>query len=380
MRSRYPTLERNNGFRETTTCVYAVLWLAICLQASAQTASQSAPAINALITSYVSDHHVPGLSVAVIDRGHVILTQGYGLADVENNVAATADTVYRIASLSKSITATAAMKLVEAGKLDLDAPIQAYCPDFPKKPWPITTRELLSHQSGIRDYRNEEETVNTKHYSSIKEALTQFANDPLEFEPGTKMKYTSYGYIVLGCVIEGASETIYDRCMHQAIFEPAQMPTTRFDDVFAIIPHRARGYRIVAGGELQNALFVDVSNKPPGSGINSSARDMGNFVAALYSARLVPKAVLDRMFTPATTHDKKPTIYGLGFFVGGPIGRYRGLQEAGHGGDQQGVSSVLYLLPQRQFGVVILSNLEGQQSSLDFIELSRKIFDVSSSQ
>jgi serine beta-lactamase-like protein LACTB len=355
-----------------------ILLLAVGLPAATQTPSQKVPAINGVVSSYVSDHHVAGLSVAVIDRGHVIFTQGYGLADVENSVAATADTVYRIASLSKSVTATAAMKLVEAGELHLDVPIQTYCPDFPRKPWPITTRELLSHQSGIRDYRNEEETVNTKHYSSIQEALTQFANDPLEFEPGTKMKYTSYGYIVLGCVIEGASGTTYDRYMHQAIFAPTQMPATRLDDVFAMIPRRARGYRVTASGELQNSVFVDVSNKPPGSGINSSVRDMGNFVVALYSASLVPKAVLDQMLTPATTRDNKPTIYGLGFFRGGPIGKYRGLQEAGHGGDQQGVSSMLYLLPERQFGVVILSNLEGQ-SSVDFIELSRKIFDVASS-
>ena len=366
--------------REATGYMLAILLLAVGPPAATQKASQQAPAINGLVASYVSDHHVPGLSVAVVDRGRVILTRGYGLADVENSVPATADTVYRIASISKSITATAALKLVEAGRLDLDVPIQKYCPGFPRKPWPITTRELLSHQSGIRDYRNEEETVNTKHYSSIKEALTQFASDPLEFEPGTKMKYTSYGYIVLGCVIEGASGTTYDRYMHQAIFEPAQMPATRLDDVFAIIPHRARGYRITASGELHNSVFVDVSNKPPGSGINASARDMGNFVAALYSASFVPKAVLDQMLTPATTPDKKPTIYGLGFFLGGPLGKYRGLQEAGHGGDQQGVSSVLYLLPERQFGVVILSNLEVQHSSLDFIELSRKIFDVASSQ
>lgn len=357
-------------------CMVAVFLLSVGPLAVAQTDSQQATAINGLVTSYVSDHHVPGMSVSVIDRGRVILAQGYGLADVENSVPATADTVYRIASISKSITATAAMKLVEAGKLDLDVPIQKYCPDFPQKPWPITTRELLSHQSGIRDYRNEEESINTRHYTSIREALTQFAGDPLEFEPGTKMQYTSYGYIVLGCVIEGASGTSYDRYMHQAIFEPAQMPATRLDDVFAIIPHRARGYKISASGELQNSVFVDVSNKPPGSGINSSAKDMGNFIAALYAAKLVPKAVLDQMLTPATTRDKKPTIYGRGFFRGGPIGTYRGLQEAGHGGDQQGVSSVLYLLPERQFGVVILSNLEGEQSSMDFIELARKIYDV----
>lgn len=337
-------------------------------------------AIGTLVNSYISQHHVPGLSIAVIERGRVILAQGYGLTDVENNVPASADTIYRIASISKPITATAAMKLVETGKLNLDAPIQKYCPDFPRKPWPITSRELLSHQSGIRDYRNEEETINTRHYTSMKEALAQFANDPLEFEPGTRMQYTTYGYVVLGCVIEGASGVSYDRYMRQAIFDPADMPATRLDDVFAVIPHRARGYRISASGELQNATFVDVSNKPPGGGINASGQDLGNFVTALYSGKLVAKRILDQMLTPSTTRDGQPTIYGLGFFLGGPISKYRGLLEAGHGGVQQGVSSLLYLLPEKDFGVVILSNLEGQQSSLDFIDLSRKVYDIVSSQ
>lgn len=351
-------------------------FLAVGLPAGAQVASSNTQNINGLVTSYISEHHVPGLSIAVIDRGRVILTQGYGFADVENSVPASADTVYRIASISKSISATAAMKLVESGKLDLDVPIQKYCSAFPQKPWTITTRELLAHQSGIRDYRNEEESINTRHYASIKEALTQFANDPLEFEPGTKMQYTSYGYIVLGCVMEGASGVSYDRYMSETIFRPAEMVATRLDDVFAIIPHRARGYRVSSSGELQNAIFVDVSNKPPGSGINATARDMGNFVAGLYSGKLVAKPTLDQMLTPSTTRDGKPTIYGLGFFLGGPISKYHGLQEAGHGGDQQGVSSVLYLLPEKEFGMVVLSNLEGEQSSLDFIDLARKVYDI----
>jgi serine beta-lactamase-like protein LACTB len=356
--------------------MFAIVFSAIGLSAVAQTMPKPAEAIDTLVNSYISHHATPGLSMAVVDRGLVIHTQGYGLVDIENSVPATADTVYRIASISKSITALAAMKLVEAGRLDLDAPIQKYCPDFPTKPWPITTRELLSHQSGIRDYRNEEESINTRHFRSIAEALTQFASDPLEFEPGTRMQYTSFGYILLGCVMEGASGASYERYMQQAIFAPADMPATRLDDVFAIIPHRARGYKLSADGKLQNAIFVDVSNKPPGSGINSSARDMGNFVAALYSLKLISKPTLDKMFTPATTRDGKPTIYGIGFFLGGPLGKHHDLQEAGHGGDQQGVSSVLYLLPDREFGVVILSNLEGHQSSVDFIDLSRKIYDA----
>lgn len=344
--------------------------------AFAQLTSFKTKAIDDLITSFASEHHVPGLSVAVVQQGRVIMTQGYGLADVENNVQANADTVYRIASLSKSITASAAMKLVQTGKIDLDAPIQKYCPAFPQKPWPITTRELLTHQSGIRDYRNDEESINTRHYASINEALTQFANDPLDFEPGTKMHYTSYGYIVLGCVMEGASGTTYDRYMREAVFGPGQMPATRLDDVFTIIPHRARGYGLSSTGELQNAVFVDVSNKPPGSGINSTARDMANFMTALYGGKLVPNSTLQQMLTPSKTRDGKATIYGIGFFLGGPISSYKGLKEAGHGGDQQGFSSILYLLPEKKFGVVILSNLEGQNTSLDFIGLSRKIYDI----
>jgi serine beta-lactamase-like protein LACTB, mitochondrial len=219
-----------------------------CLPAAAQLPALQTKAVDTLISSYVSAHHVPGLSIAVVQHSRVVLAQGYGIADVENNVHANADTVYRIASISKSITASAVMKLVESGKIDLDVPIQKYCPAFPPKPWPITTRELLSHQSGIRDYRNDEETVNTRHYTSIDEALRQFDKDPLEFEPGTKMQYTSYGYIVLGCVIEGASGTAYDRYMREAVFGPAQMPATRLDDVSAVIPHRAHGYSISSNG------------------------------------------------------------------------------------------------------------------------------------
>ena len=146
------------------------------------------------------------------------------------------------------------------------------------------------------------------------------------------------------------------------------------------IPHRARGYELSSTDKMQNAVFVDVSNKPPGSGINSTARDMGNFLAALYSAKLIFHSTLEQMLTPAKTRDGKATIYGLGFFLGGPISSYKRVKEAGHGGDQQGFSSILYLLPEKQFGVVILSNMETKNISLDFVGLSRKIYDIVSPQ
>ncbi len=354
----------------------ALLWTAFCVPAVSQYSQAGRQTIDSLLSSYISGHHVPSLSLSIVDHGEVILVKGFGQSDVENGVAASGDTVYRIASLSKPVTATAAMMLAESGKLELDAPIQKYCLAFPQKPWPITARELLSHQSGIRDYRNTQETLNTLHYNNLREALPQFAGDPLEFEPGTKMQYSSYGCVVLGCVIEGASGMAFNDYMQQAVFGPARMLATRLDDVFAISPHRARGYVLSADGTLQNAPFVDVSNKPPGSGINSTARDMGNFLAALFAGKLVSAATLESMLTPEKTRDGKSTIYGLGFFRGGPLSSYRGLKEAGHGGDQQGFSSTMYLLPSRQFGVVVLCNLEAENSSRDLIALSRAIFDA----
>jgi len=333
--------------------------------------------VDRLAAEAMASLHEPSLAISIVNDGQLIFAKGYGVSDVENNVPATADTVYRIASLSKSLTATAAMRLVEEGRLDLDAPVQKYCPAFPTKQWPITVRDVLTHQSGIRHYKNDEESINTRHYTSITATLTQnFSKDPLLFEPGTKFSYTSYGYIVLGCVMEGASGMSYTAYMQQNIFAPTGMTATRLDDVFAIIRHRARGYNIDKDGKLQNATLLDISNKPPGSGINSSTRDLGLFMVALYGGKLVKPATWKQMITLAKTRDGKPTIYGYGWFVGGPISTYHGLREVGHGGDVQGFASLLYAIPEKRFAVVLLSNGENEKASIEYIALARKIYDL----
>lgn len=358
------------------------LLLFACLVPFPISAQQGLPAgvdgqVDRLAAEEMARLHEPSLAISIVNDGQLIFAKGYGLSDVENNVPATADTVYRIASLSKSLTATAAMRLVEDRRLELDAPVQRYCPAFPTKQWPITVRDLVTHQSGIRHYKNEEESINTRHYTSISEALTQdFSKDPLLFEPGTKFSYSSYGYIVLGCVMEGASGTSYSTYMQQNIFAPAGMTSTRLDDVFAIIPHRARGYSIDKDGKPQNAILLDISNKPPGSGINSSARDLGRFMMALYGGKLVKPETWNRMITAAKTRDGQPTIYGYGWFVGGPLSAYHGLREVGHGGDVQGFASVLYAIPEKRFAVVVLSNGENEKASTEYIALARKIYDV----
>jgi len=140
------------------------------------------------------------------------------------------------------------MALYQAGRLDLDVPVQKYCPAFPKKQWTITTRELLGHLSGIRHYKQDNSDVfSTKHYAHISDAFEVFADEPLLFEPGTKMQYTTFGYDVVGCVIEGASGEDFVSALNALVLGPAGMTSTRTDDAFVIIPHRSRPYSLAAG-------------------------------------------------------------------------------------------------------------------------------------
>ena len=154
--------------------------------------------IEALISAEMAKQKIPGLSVAVVTDRQLRWSSGYGLSDVENNVAAKASTVYRLASISKPITATAVMQLFERGRVDLDAPVQKYCPAFPEKQWPVTTREVLAHLSGIRHYKSDEEFNSTRHFATVVESLEMFKNDPLLHEPGVKMTYSTFGYTLLG--------------------------------------------------------------------------------------------------------------------------------------------------------------------------------------
>ena len=149
--------------------VFCILLLA-CVPAAAQTLpADKLEKIDKEITAAMSQQSIPGLSVAVVTDHKLRGSQGYGLADLENYVPAKAGTVYRLGSISKTITAIAVMQLAEQGKLKLDAPIQTYCPAFPQKQWPVTARLLLGHLAGVRHYKSDAEYANTRHFNSIVE-------------------------------------------------------------------------------------------------------------------------------------------------------------------------------------------------------------------
>jgi CubicO group peptidase (beta-lactamase class C family) len=311
--------------------------------------------IEKAVSEEMGKQQAPGLSVAVAQDLRLAWSGGFGMADLENSVPARSSTVYRLGSISKPITAVAVMQLAERDRLDLDAPIQKYVPSFPEKPWPITARLLLAHLSGIRHYRDPAEITSTQHYIDLLEPLKIFAADPLLFEPGTKYLYSTYGYVLLGAAVEGASGMKFLDYLRQNIFVPAGMERIRDDSVHDIIPQRARGYRKMPWGEIQNCALVDTSNKIPGGGLVSTAEDLVKFAITLNKGALLKRASVEQMFTLQNTKDGKPAPYGLGW----RIQELAGKKWVGHEGSQPGTSTFLLMLPADGFVVAILANLEG---------------------
>lgn len=314
------------------------------------------------ISAWMTQHKAPALSVAIVTDNQLRWSKGYGFSDMENNVPARGDTVYRLASIAKSITAVAVMQLVERGKIDLDAPVNKYCAaypekqslkDAPDKQFSITVRQLLIHHGGVR-HNKPDEVFSTRHFNNINDAVGSFKDDPLVVEPGTKYSYSTPGYTLLGCAIEGASGMNYLDYVRENIFKPAGMTRTQADNVYALIPNRARGYRKTQASEIQNAPLHDTSIKIPGGGLVSTAEDLAKFAVAVNTNRLVKAETLAQMWTKPKTPDGKEQSYAFGFLINDQNGLFRVFND----GSQAGTRTYLYLLPKQKIAVALMTNLE----------------------
>lgn len=330
----------------------ALLVVVLAAAAPAQQPAAWADAVQAAIGQRLAAERIPGLSCAIGVGDAIPFQQGFGLADVENDVPATAATVYRLASISKPVTAVCAMQFAEQGKLDLDRSVHELVAAWPAKPWPVTTRHLLAHLGGVRHYRAGE-PESSVHYRNQTEALARFAGDPLLHEPGTAYHYSTYGFNLVAAVVEQAAGQPFAQVVRERIAAPSGAPSLQDDDVRRIIRGRAQGY-VFAGDTLQNSALLDGSYKLGGGGLCSSAPDLVRFAQALVAGRLVQPATLAQMWTPVSPRNGKASGYGLGFRVESVDGR----RVVSHGGAQSRVSTLLYMLPDQQVVVVLLCNLE----------------------
>lgn len=310
--------------------------------------------------------HMVAVTVAVAKDSKVVYSKAFGMADIENDVRATPETLIRTGSIAKPISAVAAMTLAEAGKLDLDAPVQKYCPAFPEKQSKVTTRQLLSHTAGVRHYK-QGEIESTKHYKTMSEGFAIFASDPLLFEPGTKYSYSTYGYTVVGCAIESASGQKFADYVREHVLVPAAMTHTFIDDVYEIVPHRARGYQLVSGA-VKNAGLMDSSYKIPGGGIVTTSEDLVRFESALLDGKLVRPETRDKMWTPTGVpilNGDRPSPYGLGF----DVVKMPPFTRVSHGGSQQGTSTIMAVIPEKRLAVAVMTNVDGVNPSAMMLQI-----------
>jgi CubicO group peptidase (beta-lactamase class C family) len=356
------------------------LWLAAPLARSAVQQSAATPevaqptgrapdldaaALRARVAAWQTERAIPGLSVAIGRGREVVFACGVGQADVENDVPATERTVYRLASVSKPITAVVILQLVEQQRLRLDQDVRTLLPEFaPDRA--VTVQRLLGHLGGVRHYRRGE-AESTERYATQRHGLVRFAGDPLVHDPGTAFLYSTYGYNLLAAVAEVVAGQPFAALVRERIAVPADAPSLRDDDQQAIIPHRAQGY-VRIDGELRNARLMDGSYKLGGGGLCANAPDLVRFGLALQGGRLVSAAAFAAMTTSMQDAAGKATGYGMGL----RIGEHRGRRELAHAGAQARVSTGLVLWPEQQLAAVVLCNLEGERP----LALARELLDL----
>lgn len=312
---------------------------------------------------------LPGLAVAV-RYGDWVWARGYGLADVENELPTRAESAYRLASVTKPMTAVGILELVEDGKVDLDAEVQTYVPYFPQKEHPVTVRQLLGHIGGISHYRDYDLEGHFKDHKTTAEAIAVFADFELIAEPGTRYNYSSYGYNLLGAVIEAASGMSYGDFMSQRVWQPMGMESIRMDDPTEIIPNRVRGYRRT-NGELENSEFVDISSRFAAGGTRATVLDLIKFTQGLEENVVLEPEATRLMLRSLATADRRFTDYGMGWGVYPLNGRPRFT----HSGGQAETSTRLTWMPTEQFTIAMASNLEGADLQAYQEKLLRLFFD-----
>lgn len=294
---------------------------------------------------------IPGLSLAVMESGRIVLARGYGFANVELQVPVKPETIFQSGSMGKQFTATAVAMLVADGKLRFDDKITKYFSNAPSGWTNVTIRHLLTHTAGFANYFPKEFDLRSDYTED--ELLEHIEKIPLEFSPGDKWSYSNLGYMTLGILIHRVSGQFYGDFLQERIFRPLNMNTARIISEADIIPNRAAGYTLVEG-KLKNQEWVSPTmNSTADGSLYLSVLDMAKWDAALYTDKLLKQSALKEMWTPVRLNDG--TTHGYGF--GWQVGDIRGHPIIAHGGAWQGFRSYIARYPDDKLTVVVFANL-----------------------
>lgn len=321
--------------------------LAFCLVGLRASAQQN---FSATLDQYLHTHLQQGTfsgTVVITEKGKPVYSKGFGMADYEKSIANGPDVKYRIGSVTKSFTAVLVMQLQEQGKLNVQDKVSKYLPAFPNAD-KITLHHLLTNTSGLPDFVHHWKDVNTRP-ATTHDILALVKDMPLEFEPGTKWRYSSTGFIVLAQVIEKVTGKPYDKVLAKQILKPLKMNATGME-FSKPIAGMASGYNH-DGAERKPARPIDMSWCHAAGAIYSTAPDMAKFDAGLRSDKLLTQASKEQMFTPVMKN------YGYGWVIDSVAKQLR----ISHSGAINGFKANFIRLPEREMTITILSNYESQQ-------------------
>jgi D-alanyl-D-alanine carboxypeptidase len=345
-------------------CLAAVLLLQLPVSAvqAAPVAAKADQALAVQLDAAIAPMYKanePGATVIVMKDGKAVLRKAYGMADVAGKVAMKPDMTLRLGSITKQFTAVGILMLMEEGKLNLSDPITKFLPDYPAQGKAITIAHLLTHTSGIVSFTNKPDYVPgmTRDLSPAA-MIDTFKNDPLEFEPGTRMRYNNSGYFLLGAIIENISGQTYAKFLETRIFTPLAMRHTAYEGSEQLPPVRAVGH---SSGEQGYTVAAPLSMTQPfaAGALVSTIDDLALWDAAVTHGKLIKPESWKRAFTSYKLANGELTNYGFGW----RIGTLRGTPALSHGGAINGFSTIALRLPEKNIFVAVLGNIDGGLAS-----------------
>jgi serine beta-lactamase-like protein LACTB len=333
-----------------------------------------------VIRTALIEQNLPGLSVAVGIGGTIVWAEGAGWADLDKRVAVTPETRFRIGTASIALTSAAVGLLVEQHRLALDSEIQAYVPSFPKKPSPITLRHLMGHTSGIRNDGGDESPLFGRRCARPVEAIDEFADDPLRFEPGTAFRFSSYGWILVSAALEAAAGEPFVMSMQKQIFDPLGMEHTRPDSTTEPVAGLSVFYfpRFAADPRYGLHLMreIDLSCYAGASVFLSTPSDMARFAMAMNSGRLLQPPTVETLRANQRLPTGEYTGYGLGWDRETETVAGKDTPIVGHDGSTLGgmVSSV-WTFPEHGISVSVMSNISYADTAGVAVKLAETFLD-----
>ncbi len=348
---------RGNGV--TRYCVAGFLTVALALAISVRELPGQAPhrgatiaAIDSLVAGYIESGYRAGVSIAVAQGRDMILAKGYGYANLEHRVPATAETIYRVGSLTKQFTAAAIMRHVEQGKLSLDDEVTKFFPNYPTRGRAFTVHQMLTHTAGVKNYTELGLADSTFRLDlSHEQMIGLFKNHSPDFSPGENWHYTNSPFYLAGVIVEQLSGQSYAEYLEHTFFQPLGMVNSSYCDTRAVVPHKASTYSAGRDG-LVRANVIDMTVPYSAGALCSTVLDLITWQRAFDAHRAVNRDSHRRMTTPARLNDGWQTTYGYGLLAD----EIDGLRLVGHGGEIDGGSALLMYYPDHDLIVATATN------------------------